>query len=70
MMNKPIFTSVFWSNNRAWYDAVALIMALVIFGRIFAFFVDGFDPLSLAGLIGETATIPLLLYAGKSLKNA
>lgn len=56
--------------NRAWFDAVALMMALVIFGRIFAFFVDGFDPLSLAGLIGEAVTIPVLLYAGKSLKNA
>ena len=45
-------------------------MALLLFGRIFAFFVDGFDPLFVAGLIGEAVTIPVLLFAGKSLKDA
>lgn len=56
--------------NRTWFDAVALSMALVVFGRIFALFVDGFDPLFLPGLIGEAVTIPVLLYAAKSLKDA
>jgi len=53
---------VYKTLNRTWFDAVALSMALVVFGRIFAFFV--------AGLIGETVTIPVLLFAGKSLKDA
>ena len=61
---------VYKTLNRTWFDAVALSMALLLFGRIFAFFVDGFDPLFVAGLIGEAVTIPVLLFAGKSLKDA
>jgi hypothetical protein len=53
--------------NRTWFDAVALSMGLLVLGRVIALFVDGFDPLSLGGFIGEAITIPVLLYAGKSL---
>mgnify|MGYP000417928590 CR=1 FL=1 len=56
--------------NKTWFDAVALSMALLIFGRVIAFIIDGFDPLSLGGFIGEVITIPVLLYAGKTLKEA
>lgn len=56
--------------NRTWLDAVTLSMALLVLGRVVALFVDGFDPLSLAGFIGEAVTIPALLYVAKNLKDA
>lgn len=55
--------------NKTWFDAVTLSMALLVLGRIVALFIDGFDPLSLPGFMGEAVTIPALLYAGKTLKN-
>lgn len=55
--------------NRTWFDAVALSMGLLVLGRIIAIFADGFDPLSLAGFIGEAVTIPVLLYARNNLAN-
>lgn len=56
--------------NRTWLDAVTLSMALLVLGRVIAFFADGYDPLSLAGLIGELVTIPVLIYAGKILAES
>ncbi len=56
--------------NRTWFDAVTLSMGLLVVGRIIALFVNGFDPLSLAGFMGEAVTIPALLYAAKRLKDA
>jgi hypothetical protein len=53
--------------NRVWLDAVTLSMGLLVLGRVIAFFVDGFDALSIGGFIGELVTIPVLLYAGKGL---
>ena len=55
--------------NRTWFDAVTLSMGLLILGRVLALLVDGFDPLSLAGFIGEVVTIPALLYGAKHLKG-
>lgn len=60
----------YMSSNRTWFDVLALSMALIVFGRIIGFFIDGYDPLSLPGLIGEVHIIPVLLYAAKNLKDS
>lgn len=55
--------------NRTWFDAVTLSMGLLVVGRIITLLVDGFDPLSLPGFIGDVVTIPAFLYAAQHLKD-
>lgn len=55
--------------NRTWFDAVTLSMGLLVVGRITTLLVDGFDPLSLPGFIGDVVTIPAFLYAAQHLKD-
>jgi hypothetical protein len=45
-------------------------MGLLVLGRVIALFVDGYDPLSIGGVIGEAVTIPVLFYAGKGLTES
>jgi len=56
--------------NKTWLDAVALSLVLLVLGRVIGLFTDGLEPLSLPGFITEVVTIPVLLYAGKTLKKS
>lgn len=55
-------------KNSAWFMAVAVLMGIVIIGRIFGIFVDGFDPKIMPPLISEIVIGGVLILGTFKLK--
>lgn len=58
-----------WRNNTTWFLAAALLMAVVAFGRILSFAVDGFDPASVPPTVVELVLLAVLVLAHKKLAS-
>ncbi len=57
-------------GNTTWVLAVAVLMALIAFGRLVGFVADGADPATVTAFVAELVIVALLYLGHRRLSNA
>ena len=59
-----------WKRDTTWFLATALMMAIVAFGRLLSFVLDGFDSSSVPPTVYEIVVVFLMIFAHKKFRDS
>jgi uncharacterized membrane protein YoaK (UPF0700 family) len=58
-----------WKKNTTWFLAAAVLMAVIAFGRILSFALDGYDHASLPPTVVELFALVVLVFADRKMAS-